>query len=235
MNRRGLIQKIRTYGFFSSLYYLVFWAINRIVEFNILYGFYIEEVDPAYLEGPPQYRYGFLGRDELLGMVRDPRNYNHQMSEAFIHDSFSKGDECYGIVDGSVLAGYGWYSTQPTAISDDLRIHFQKDYVYMFRGLTRPEYRGQRLHAIGMTRALKHYKEHGFRGLISYVESVNFQSLKSVYRMGYKYFGKIYVLKVAGRYWIHSDAGCRAYRFYLEEVSKAATTVQKGQHSKAQP
>lgn len=41
-----------------------------------------------------------------------------------------------------------------------------------------------RLHGVGMSMALRHYLARGFKGLVSYVESTNFASLKSCSRMG---------------------------------------------------
>jgi hypothetical protein len=44
---------------------------------------------------------------------------------------------------------------------------------FLGKGFTLPRYRGQRLHAIGMTRALCHYLAKGRRGIVCYVESTN--------------------------------------------------------------
>jgi hypothetical protein len=83
----------------------------------------------------------------------------------------------------------------------------------MYKGFTDKRYRGQRLHAIGMTRALQHYLDTGYRGIVSYVESTNFDSLKSCFRMGYEVFGSVYVLQLFGRYFTLSSPGCKAFDF----------------------
>ena len=64
--------------------------------------------------------------------------------------------------------------------------------------------------------ALQHYLSTGFRGLVSYVESNNFDSLKSVFRMGYAQFGSVYVVKLFGRYLTHSSRGCERLGFRVE-------------------
>ncbi len=127
-----------------------------------------------------------------------------------------KGDYCYAILDGEKLASYGWYSTKPTSINPELVLYFNDQWVYMYKGYTHPGYRGQRLHAIGMAKALEAFTKKGFKGLISYVETNNFASLKSVYRMGYRNFGKVRILKIFGRYFIKSDEGCSAYDFTVK-------------------
>lgn len=97
-------------------------------------------------------------------------------------------------------------------------LRFSDEYVYMYKGFTHPEYRGQRLHAIGMTKALQIYLGRGFKGVLSYVESNNFSSLKSVYRMGYVDVGTVYIVRILDRYLTYVDAGCKLYQFQLERA-----------------
>jgi L-amino acid N-acyltransferase YncA len=91
--------------------------------------------------------------------------------------------------------------------------------VYMYKGFTDDNYRGQRLHAIGMTRALRYYLATGHRGIVSYVESTNFDSLKSCFRMGYEAFGTVYLLKLFGRWFSVSSPGCRRFGFRVVSTS----------------
>jgi hypothetical protein len=83
----------------------------------------------------------------------------------------------------------------------------------MYKGFTDPRHRGQRLHAIGMTRALQHYRSAGYRGIVSYVESTNFDSLKSCFRMGYAMFGSVYMVKLFGHWLTFSSPGCWRFDF----------------------
>jgi ribosomal protein S18 acetylase RimI-like enzyme len=189
-------------------------TINRVVLFEVLRAVHIGSVDPAFLRRHPGYHYGFLERGALLHRAS---HAEYDMSPEFVERALEKGDECFGILDGATLASYGWYAKTPTAISDDLWLHFDRRYVYMYKGFTHPRYRGQRLHATGMTLALETYLNRGFDGLVSYVESNNLDSLKSVRRMGYRDFGRIYVLRFLDRYLIRSTRGCGKYGFRLEQ------------------
>jgi hypothetical protein len=96
-----------------------------------------------------------------------------------------------------------------------LEIAFDPRYVYMYKGFTVPRYRGQRLYAIGMTRALRHYKNRGYQGLVNYVEAQNAASLKSCLRMGYRAFGSIYLIGMFGRYFSFRSPGCERFGFRL--------------------
>jgi hypothetical protein len=214
--QRRLQKNIENFGFKDTMYDLVFRAINRVTMFKILKGIKISFVSPGYLETNPRYCCQFLTKEMLREYAKNP---DYEITETFLEEAFAKGDECFGIMDGDKLASYGWYSNKDTSIDNGLVLQFSPEYIYMYKGFTHEEYRGQRLHAIGMTLALREYLHRGFKGLVSYVESNNFSSLKSCYRMGYQDFGEVYILKVRKRHIIYSSPGCERYSFQVVEKS----------------
>ncbi len=219
------IQKsIQTFGFSKTLFDLTYKAVNSLTYARILQGMTVtmETLDPKYLKGPEQYTYRILTPEQVTEFAKAPTN---NLPEEFLDYARSKGDECFAILDGDRLAAYGWYSWKPTRLSSQLTLTFSPEWVYMYRGFTHPDYRGQRLHAIGMANALHHYSQKGFKGLISYVEVNNYRSLRSVYRMGYRNFGKVYVLQLGPRFWIHADKGCEPYAFNVIPTPHHHTVV----------
>jgi len=219
MNLDSIRRSVQHFGVAGTLYDLAYRGINVVLLFKVLKGVVIERVDPAYLACDARFRCSFLEPERLRALGRDPAN---GMSPAFLDEALAKGDECYAIMEGDAIASYGWYARTPTAIDPpDLRLHFNAGYVYMYKGFTPPKYRGQRLHAIGMTRALESYLSRGCKGLVSYVEANNFGSLKSVYRMGYVDIGRITLARFAGRYLTRAGRGCRAYGFRVEPIIPA--------------
>jgi hypothetical protein len=213
---RRIRSSVATIGVSHTLHDLALRAANRALMIKILKGMAVERVNAAFLACPEPYRPMFLDEKMLREFCRDQGN---DMPETFIDEALSKDDECYGILAGDTLAAYGWYSRRPTRIDPpDLELHPGDRYVYMYKGFTHLKHRGRRLHAIGMTLALQHYLARGFKGLVSYVESNNFSSLNSVFRMGYETFGAIYVLKIFGTYLTHASAGCQARGVRIEPV-----------------
>src|SRR5204863_3951591 len=102
----------------------------------------VEDVpDPQLFEAP-----GFTGRfaapDELCRLTGDP---TYDLPADFVTQALERGDRCYGLWQGDLLAAYGWYSNQPTAIDDQFILHFDPAYTYMYKGFTLPAFRGQRL------------------------------------------------------------------------------------------
>lgn len=196
-------------------------ALDRLAGFKILRGVHVAEPDSAFLTC--RYACMFLSEAQLRSFARDPAS---EMSERFIDQALARGDECFAILDGDKLAAYGWYSFKPTPIGlPDLVLRFGTDWVYTYKGFTDPRYRGKRLHGIGMSMALRHYRDKGYKGLVSYVESTNRSSLKSCFRMGCGVFGSVYLVRLFGRYFALSGPGCERFEFRVErEPARAGIT-----------
>ncbi len=203
------------FGWPAALQAMAQVAIDQVAFFRVLKCVQVSKVDPEFLAIDPRFQHGFLDEATLRRFSGDPRC---DLSPGFLDEALAKGDECYGILEGDRLASVGWYSAVPTMICDNLRFCFDRRYVYMYNGFTDPEYRGQRLHARGMTSALRQFRERGAEGLVSYVDATNFDSQRSCYRMGYTDVGQIYCLRARDCYWIHADASCRRVGISVEAL-----------------
>lgn len=193
-------------------------TIRTRFVFKVLRCFCTDRVNPALLEQTP-FTVQVLTAKIVREVAADPEL---DMTPEFVAEAVSKGDACLGVFDGDTLAAYTWYSSKPTRIvPPDLVLHFDDAYMYIYKAFTRPRYRGQRLHAIGKTTALKGYQAQGFLGLLSYVEYLNFSSIKSVKRIGGKQFGSIWVIGAFGHYLIHRSRGCHRFGFRMERVRGA--------------
>jgi ribosomal protein S18 acetylase RimI-like enzyme len=191
--------------------------LNKAVNYQVLKGMKItmHDLSPSSSEHSDQFEGRFLDYPTLLELSKDP---DSKLPLSFVDEAVKRGDECYGLWNGKELAGYGWYSKRPTAIRDGLFLHFDDGYIYMYKGYTKPNYRGQRVHSLGMAQALKAYSNQGYKGFVSYVESHNVRSLRSVYRLGYADIGKIFILRAFGRYLIHHSYGCDKFKFHVRST-----------------
>jgi hypothetical protein len=215
--------KLKRQGTLATLYEYSMRALNAVVFFKILRGVYVERPDPAFLACPDRYSAGFLGHEALRGHTAHPET---ELSEKFVEQSAVRGDRCFALRDGEVLAAYGWYSSRPTPLGiSGLELQFTPAYVYMYKGFTDRRYRGQRLHAIGMTMALNECLLEGYKGIVSYVESTNSDSLKSCFRMGYQVFGSAYLVRIFGRYFTFASPGCKKFAFCVVDTSNPTPFV----------
>jgi ribosomal protein S18 acetylase RimI-like enzyme len=210
-----LLTGMKTHTLADTVYDLVYNGVNRLTLLMVLKCVAIADVDRKFLQGCDGYRRQFLDPETLLALSENPE---YEIEKEFLDEAVVKGDSCFAILDGHRLASYGWYSTKPTKVNEDLELQFDERYVYMYKGFTHPNYRGQRLHAVGMTMALDHYRTQGYRGLVSWVEANNLSSLRSCYRMGYRDFGEIYIVKLFRKHLILCGKGCEDYGFKVSAI-----------------
>lgn len=131
------------------------------------------------------------------------------LSPKFISRTEPKGDWCYAYFDGERLASYGWYSWQPTRVSDQFDFEFPDHYAYMYRGFTEPDYRGARLHGHGMAEAARREANEGRRGLVGLIEAQNAASLRSADRVGYRRKGIMFTCRLFGHWMTWCTPACR--------------------------
>lgn len=208
-----IYQKIKKNGFFETFNEIVIKAINFIFFFKIYRCMILtmKTIDKNYLYNNIEYNYHFIEINKLLNYSKKELD----MTYNFIKKAIEKNDYCYGIFKDDELISYGWYSNKTTEITDDLQIQFKSNYIYQYKGFTISEFRGKRLHAIGMAKALQSLSDSGVDGLLAIVESTNYNSRKSVYRMGYRDFGKIIVFKIGKQYRFIDLGQCKDYGFYI--------------------
>lgn len=124
----------------------------------------LADLEPSALENRFGFEGRFLGSNALAELAS---RAEYRLSDDLIAGSLRKGDECYGIMDGDVLASYGWCSRKPTALTDDLIVLFNPDYVYLYAAFTNPKYRGKRCQALKTAFALREVTERGSKGIIA--------------------------------------------------------------------
>ena len=221
----AMLKKVRSrFGWSSAAKFAHYQLLNSAVTFRGLQcvQLSLEDVDPTFLECPEGCEHRFLTADDLLNSDLDPAL---DLDREFARTALAKGDRCQGIYCGDELVSYGWYSLQPTEVFPGLHIHFDPGYVYMYKGFTLKAHRGQQLHAVGMALALRDFRQEGIQKIVSIVEETNFPSLRSCYRMGYKDFGVIRTVDLAGAPRIFHSPGCRRYGFNLQSAP-APTTLE---------
>lgn len=209
-------KNIQHHGINNVLYQYSLKLINKVMFVNILTCMTISKTNHASLIVDSKYDHGFLDANKLIDFAKDQ---DHDLPISFLEHALNKGDKCYAVTEEGQLASYGWYSNKDTLTNiHQLKFCFDSNYIYMYKGLTKKDYRGQKLHAVGMSWALNRYKEEGFRGLVSYVDSTNFDSLKSCWRMGYEKVGVIYIFKIFGKVFHYPSRSCKKFNIRLQSA-----------------
>lgn len=211
------------HGIAATAHDLAYRTLHLVADFEALKGMTarLGDVRDRALFEAPGFRGRFVEPEELAYVYAG----TFELWPAFLRDAARRGDRCYALFQGETLASYGWYSDLPSSIDDNFVLHFDPAYAYMYKGYTVPAYRGLHLHAVGMCRALREFTIEGKAGLISYVESNNFASLRSVARMGYRIFGTVFLVRVGGRSLTYATPGCRDYDFWVEPTARPSPVI----------
>jgi len=220
---RRVREDLVRHGLAAALHDIGYRGVNLLVDFQILKGMTarLRDVNDLGLFEASGFRGRFVRTDELAGTYEG----THELWPDFLYEAGLRGDRCYALFDGEALASYGWYSDKPTPIDENFVLHFDRAHIYMYKGYTVPAYRGMHLHAVGMCRALREFPAEGKQGLISFVQSNNFASLRSIARMGCRIFGTVYLLRVGRRSLTYATRTCRDYDFWVEPTAGPSRVI----------
>ena len=209
------------YGFRESAVFLLFKFLQKTFNLDRQEIVLLELADLTDKKNvlPANYKGGFIDYETLrVQVAKDPAL---EMNEEFLSEAIVKKDLCYAISNDEGIVSYGWYSRKPTKMNGRLYFYFDNHYAYRYKGVTKLEFRGERLHAIGMASALQSPQLRNSRGLVFCVERQNLASLKSVYRMGYRRTGSIYVLHLFGTCTNYSTPGCKLTKAHTKRRGNA--------------
>ncbi len=225
MRLSELRRSLRTFGVVRTAADVLLRAINKVFLLHLAQAVVLERVTPGFPLEHRLHHFAQLDEATLRRCVSDPA---YELTDEFIRAALARGDECYGLLFGDVLAAYAWYTRAPTSVGlPDLALHFSARFVHVYKGLTHPAHRGQRLHALGMAHALAHYRTSGARGLITYVDLTSYAAARSLRRVGYSGFGTLLIIRAFGRYFLGASRGCRRYQVELVS-SNGATCASSG-------
>jgi hypothetical protein len=218
-----LKKTIKYHGVSSAIHVASMIAINRILTVKILRCAVLSKIKSTELEVDPKYQIGFLDENQII--ARFGSGYN-DLSAGFVQLALKKGDRCMCVIDDNdEVLSYSWFSHEETNSDlDQLIFSFDQDYVYTYKVFTHIHQRGQRLHRHQMHLALKHFQKEGFKGIVCYINSDNFDSLKSHFKMGFLDAGMIVAIKFFGKYYHFKTKTCAKYAIQLKEKMSALIT-----------
>jgi hypothetical protein len=219
MNLDAFAKDVRHLGLTRTAVRSAYDRVHRRLRLRLIRFLALEPaaVNRELLDRPVPYECRVLEDAELRELSRDPEN---QMSDRFLAGALAKRDACFGILDGGVLASFGWYSNLPTTFHRTLRVRFDRRYLYMYHGYTRPTHRGRNLHGIGLARACLELCARGHDGIVTIAERVNFASLVSARRVGFRDCGTALLVGAGARTRVFQTPTPRRYALRLEPSTR---------------
>ena len=218
----------RNGGAGGLLFCLLYGLVNRATRLLILRVVKVDfdEVKISHLNQLEGYRYGFFKAEQMRPWAEDP---DTDLSHEFLDYARAKGDECFAIFDGDLLANYCWCSEDPTLIEEDLHMEFHPGYYYRYKEFTRVSHRGRRLSSYNSAESLRLLRHCGKQGFAGYVEADNIISYRSVQRKNHTFVGTVVVLGRGPQPWIWHSPGARQWGFRVARLSQPLAQGRSGQ------
>jgi hypothetical protein len=212
---------LKHFGLMRTVYDVLIRGLSHFLFFKILKVIRLPEVSGTY-HLPEKYDYKEISPEQFQAIAL---NREYEIPHRLVQEMSQRGNICYGIFDNGVLANYVLMYSSSARITEDLIVCFDSSYGYLCNTFTHPQFRGEHLSSIGVALASNQFFGRGFQELLAYVESHNFSSLKSLYRIGWRDVDTIYVVRLLGRYFIRTGSACRRYGFRVEVIPEAATEL----------
>ena len=199
------------FGVIACVIDIIYKCLNKVTYFKVLRGMTLtlDSIDAQFLDNDSG-REGETISGSNVSLLISP---DIGMNQNFIDGAEKRGDWSYVFREHENVISYGWYSNSDVPIDVLFAISYSDQFTYMYKGFTAAQYRGEKLHAFGMARALRNVTKAGANGLISYVEANNFASLRSCERLGYKIFGSCWLFRIFGRFFVLRSPGCTRFEF----------------------
>lgn len=209
---------VGTTGLLKDLFIRI---VNLFTFFKVLHCLAIEEtaLHHEIKELHPAYTDRFLTQEEVETFLQDEVT---RMPEYVVELGMNKLDDCLGLLDNGRLINYCWYSDLPTRLNRNLEVHFNPEYKYAYRSYTIIPFRGQRLQGLNLYHALKNYQLKGYKGIVAYVDSNNFNSLRSLDHLGFDLFERIIIIKFLNTYYVFKPFGDTPYQFKIQLTDDAS-------------
>lgn len=122
------------------------------------------------------------------------------LDRSWVNEALARGDLIAAAFDGVKMIGYMWSSYSTAPHTDGIWIEFQAPYRYGYKSFVDPDYRGRRIsNRISAYSDLDSMRR-GFTQAISFVETHNYNSIRSNQRhVGREYVGIACYFNVFGR------------------------------------
>lgn len=190
----AILDYVRRLGWRRSFYRAAYVGANQLLAVSIFDCLRLvrDDVNLELTKGASRYECRFLESGELESLA----GQLEEVTARNLLEGAARGDDAYAVLDGVRLANIGLYASGPTPVQNDLVVYFPPTCRYMYCGYTDPDYRGERLHALGTLRAALELFDRKVPELVTVCERTNYRSAVSAARMGWRPRGVLYRLRL---------------------------------------
>jgi hypothetical protein len=145
---------------------------------------------------PPGIRVCLVPAETLLRAVEDPEL---DLDGGFVRAALSRGDLCFGALEGQRLVSYAWRSLGAAPAPDGMWVRVAPPNHYAHKAFTLPAWRGRRLHIAVSLASDEHFRAQGHGAEVGCNEITNYPISAAADYLGRNRIGYAGYLKWFGR------------------------------------
>ncbi|MDX1383816.1 MAG: hypothetical protein R3190_09260 [Thermoanaerobaculia bacterium] len=206
----------RHLGWGRTLARACYLTLNRVVDAQVFdcLSMVAGEENEAYVDAGA-FEARVLEPDEVGRLTADSGSGLRPLEET--KRALCEGDLGYALLASGRPVHVSLFSPRPTRLTGDLYVRFPSPWWYMYGAFTHPDFRGRRLHAVGVVRGFRELQRRGVERMLCVCEWTNYRSRVSAMRMGWQPCGRVWRLGVGGRSRLGASREARAVAMRLEE------------------
>lgn len=221
MNRRFLRDRLRHAGLGATLSHY----LGRVLHACGVEVFRLLSLTPDTVRGAAAAGVA-IDRQQLLDAALHPEA---GLTPAEASAALDRGEVCYGIFDGPLLASHDFCTNGPAHLTGDLDVRVAPEWAYSRWAFTADSHRGRGLHAKVKRFALDAAVAEGRQGLLSLVSMGNVPLLRAASRLGCRRVGTLVVFRRRGKQWAWLSPACR--RLGLEAMRRPRVEIHPSSES----
>ncbi len=219
--------RLRTTGFLAT----VRWALYRLAQcfmtLDVSRLVWLDGSSARFSEPTdPRLVFRFLTPEDIRKFSEDPTN----LLDPSFSDRLAKGEHsCFAAISGDQLAAYAWFS--PHAVDAECNqgrhkntgvdFSYPDHVVFMYKGFTHPEFRGQGLYGMVNGLAVRRLADRGITHILSTMDWTNDAARRSCHRLGFTELGLVF--RWGWREWMHTHGPRSAQSLGIQIGSEKKT------------
>ena len=206
-----MTERSQSWGFWRALYAKVMNGLKRVFGlhlFTVQIGHHQGGVTPPL---PPGLEMHILTPAEIRSHVNVP---HLDFRDASVNQALARGDLCIGAFKNDQLVAYTWRALKgPVPHTGGWEVIWNPGLVYRYKAYTSPDYRGLHIHDVLSKVIDQHLGELGHTKGLSFVETHNFSSIRTLTRKVRRHIGYAGYVGRFGWFVPFRTAGCRQVGF----------------------
>ncbi|NOY43647.1 MAG: hypothetical protein GXP26_17660 [Planctomycetes bacterium] len=194
----SLTSRLRSTGFLATGLWVAYRLAQRCMTLDVTRLVWLDGSTANFKESTDsRLTFRFLTPEDILKFSEDATN---ELNDSFVERIEESQHLCFAALSEGRLAAYAWYTPHRAEAECNQGRHkntgvdfsYPDHVVFMYKGFTHPEFRGQGLYGLVNGLAMRSLADRGISHILSTMDWTNIAARRSCSRLGFVELGIIY-------------------------------------------